>query len=152
MTRTNYPKHFTSILKFCNHLLILMSLQIVFHVGTQNEKFERMFTLRFCHNESIQWPGSVQFNLKLFIFIQLIFIQLNFVFQYIVVLRFFDQNSYFYTNNYFNSMKRERNWCVCQHDLTIYSANELFQRLHFNLNPRLGKCVVVLIEKNKGSI
>lgn len=96
--------------------------------------------------------SKMQFNLKLFIFIQLIFIQLNFVFQYIVVLRFFDQNSYFYTNNYFNSMKRERNGCVCQHDLTIYSANELFQRLHFNLNPRLGKCVVVLIEKNKGRI
>lgn len=50
-------------------------------------------------------------------------------------------------------MKRERNCVsVCQHDLTIYSANELFQRLHFILNPRLGKSVVVLIEENTGRI
>lgn len=33
--------------------------------------------------------------------------------------------------------------------LTIYSADKLLQRLHFNLNAGLGERVVVLIEKKQ---
>lgn len=50
----------------------------------------------------------------------------------------------------------ERNWWMAVFTnmifLTIYSADKLLQRLHFNLNPGLGERVVVLIEKNKGDI